>query len=628
MTCNLQLFSYDKESYKIKGLFKFEEVNTLDTKQANRWTRNRRLAYQNSLRFLMKSIVDKHERENGFNLYLDNRPNKYVSTSGYFANELEKNLDVFTASNSLTPTGKPGLYKLVLDKRIEVHHTTQFARQKTYRDVTHPVSWIEVDDGFVILGHDGIMQSSEKIVTSGELNNYRTAGMLPLNYSPGSFVVVNYLTKRNHAKRLQERVFVQTDKTVYYPGERVWFKAHMNYANPSLRDSLSRVLYLDLINDVDSVLTTVKLKIDSLGATGNILLDSYWTSGRYRLRAYTRWMQNYGQDGVSLSEIFISPPDKRYIFDDDSLAIKSGEFKLEEQIAINDSLIYHVSLDSTILQDWASCAVSIAPVVAGLPNQAKALKENLYFSEDLPDGTLGDFTFPLEQNFSVLGKVEHSKKKASRLSMTVIKGFMDSLYTLKTDRNGMFKLTGFEFYDTVTFSFQARDKKGRIFGTTKLVSNPGPAISRVGETGQTRYNTVNLDVPVQLSKLSVDSVPMPLSKLSEFSLAKTFTNADYVLLEDDLKSMPDGLNIITALVGRIPGLQYNTTNRKLSFRNSQISTGPGMEPLIVLDGIPFYSAQGSKESERIQPQSSKQETSAATDNFQQSSPESATKGKT
>jgi hypothetical protein len=595
IVCNLQGFTFDKDSYKIKGLYKFEEINTLDAREAVRWTRNRRQAYQNSLRFLMKSVVEQHASENGFSLYLDNRPAIYTSHTGLFSVELDKeNVTPLKLEDRVKPSGRPGFYLINFDKRIEVHHTTQFARTKTYRDIPNPVSWIEVEKKEPLLvSEEGFILNNDLVVTSGELNMNRISSMLPLNYSPGNFVVVNYLTKRNIAKRLQERAFVQTDKSIYYPGENIWVKVHMNYANQSVRDSLSQVLYVDLLDNLADIVQSKILKIDSTGAYGEFFIGPDSKPGKYYVRAYTRWMQNYGSGVVSYIPIIISNNQQKLVMVKDGANVDAEDFVWNIQPDSQDSISLFLALDSTLHLDNAPCAISIAPIGSGSTNYLKLVKKSLFFDEDLPDGSLPDFVYPLEYGFSVNGKIIHPKKQYVQANMTVIRGKMDSLYNFRTDRKGQFTIEDLNYFDSTSFSFQARDKKGRIFAKTEVQPIQRPAVRLPNNEKPAELDTVLFFQALSLVAPKLDTVK--LDKPSEESAPLNLGNqADYVLTEEDLESMPGGLSIVNALQGRIPGLQFSPSGKSLSFSGNKFGKSENTEPLFVIDGVPVFTQHASK----------------------------------
>ena len=103
----------------------------------------------------------------------------------------------------------------------------------------------------------------------------------------------------------QEKVYLQTDKPYYNAGEDLWFKGYLVNATTHLPTALSRYLYVELIDKVDSVIARVKVRKDSLGFSGNIKLNPGLTSGYYTLRAFTYWMQNATADFFFKKNIYI-----------------------------------------------------------------------------------------------------------------------------------------------------------------------------------------------------------------------------------------------------------------------------------------------------------------------------------
>lgn len=94
----------------------------------------------------------------------------------------------------------------------------------------------------------------------------------------------------------------------------MWFKAYVTKAGQKLPEGgrstnymptdISRVLYVDLLNPSGDVIEQRKLKIDDDGtARGDIPLDSILGTGFYEVRAYTRYMLNWGSQGI-FSRVF------------------------------------------------------------------------------------------------------------------------------------------------------------------------------------------------------------------------------------------------------------------------------------------------------------------------------------
>src|ERR1044071_9419357 len=84
----------------------------------------------------------------------------------------------------------------------------------------------------------------------------------------------------------QEKVYLHTDKPYYIVGDTIWLKAYLTVGAKHQLSSLSGAVYIDLINEGDSITSTLKLPITSGMATGNMVLhDSLIREGNYRLRA-------------------------------------------------------------------------------------------------------------------------------------------------------------------------------------------------------------------------------------------------------------------------------------------------------------------------------------------------------
>ena len=96
----------------------------------------------------------------------------------------------------------------------------------------------------------------------------------------------------------QEKVYLHFDNTGYFQGEKIWFKAYVMRDDKDWLTDMSKVLYVELLNPGGDVLQRHKLYIKDGQADGNISLDNLLHSGFYEVRAYTRYMTNWGTDAV------------------------------------------------------------------------------------------------------------------------------------------------------------------------------------------------------------------------------------------------------------------------------------------------------------------------------------------
>ncbi|MCM1313462.1 MAG: hypothetical protein NC206_08630 [Bacteroides sp.] len=76
----------------------------------------------------------------------------------------------------------------------------------------------------------------------------------------------------------------------------MWFKAYIMRNDNENVTALSHVLYVELVSSGGDIMKTKKLAIIDGTAEGTISLDDILLSGFYEVRAYTRYMTNWGTD--------------------------------------------------------------------------------------------------------------------------------------------------------------------------------------------------------------------------------------------------------------------------------------------------------------------------------------------
>ncbi len=99
---------------------------------------------------------------------------------------------------------------------------------------------------------------------------------------------------RNYNTRFpEEKIYMQTDKTIYRPGEDIWFNAFVLNSKHQ-PTTVSDVAYVEFINPKGQVEKRFDLPIIEGTAHGDIHLESSGPGGLYLLRAYTQWQKNFG----------------------------------------------------------------------------------------------------------------------------------------------------------------------------------------------------------------------------------------------------------------------------------------------------------------------------------------------
>ncbi len=102
-----------------------------------------------------------------------------------------------------------------------------------------------------------------------------------------------------------EKVYLHFDKPYYAVGDTIWFKAYIASGQDQPSD-LSKIVYVDLISDQDTVVRAMRLPVVNTSAYGSLTLDPLiYKTGNYRVRAYTYWMLNAPESSFFFKNIQI-----------------------------------------------------------------------------------------------------------------------------------------------------------------------------------------------------------------------------------------------------------------------------------------------------------------------------------
>ena len=123
-------------------------------------------------------------------------------------------------------------------------------------------------------------------------------GILPFSaFSQFDTVAIKTIIEKTQKLAEQhpaEKVYLHFDKPYYAVGDTIWFKAYLT-TTLNIPSPLSKVVYVDIISERDSLVRTIRLPVSSGAASGNFTLaQQNFKEGNYRVRAYSSWMLNFG----------------------------------------------------------------------------------------------------------------------------------------------------------------------------------------------------------------------------------------------------------------------------------------------------------------------------------------------
>ncbi|MEO8721052.1 MAG: hypothetical protein ABI297_06475 [Ginsengibacter sp.] len=95
---------------------------------------------------------------------------------------------------------------------------------------------------------------------------------------------------------LHEKIYVHTDRSFYLSGEILWFKAYLIDASNNQPLSLSKVIYIEVLDKMHRPILQEKVAGANGNGSGSFFLPFSIPSGNYELRAYTNWMKNFSPE--------------------------------------------------------------------------------------------------------------------------------------------------------------------------------------------------------------------------------------------------------------------------------------------------------------------------------------------
>ncbi|MEQ9593079.1 MAG: carboxypeptidase-like regulatory domain-containing protein [Cyclobacteriaceae bacterium] len=595
--------SIESVSYSIQGGAMFRELEATDDEQTLRWAENRYQTYLKSSRHLFKSIIEGNAKDKGFKLFEDARPDGWhkEATDNFRTLLSTEKVKEKVVTEMIFPDSIPNVKRILIDRRLEVHYSKARTRVPAYDDVIYPVSWLLVKGGYLRVSANGIALNIDDLITSGDMNEDWITRMLPVDYRPPLDEKIVAKTEED-VDRFREQIYVHTDKPYYYPGEMIWFKSYLNYREFDLRNSLSRIVYVDFIDPKEKVIASKRLLVNQGTAAGEFRLSDSLAAGGYHLRAYTTLMRNFGD-----SALFVRPISVLKITDR-AEAVEAKELTpaIKTVAIISDKAVYapreriKLRIETFESERPISSNASISVVdqyqVATI-NDPSIL--NAFAQEGNSKTRLSHLSFPVETGITVSGKVV-DKKKGAQATLTMVDVYSKEMFLIETDRQGLFWVSGLGFYDSASFLLQAKNRKGKSFGTVSISDPEKPTFYFSGAKPKLQLRETESPQRIEsaytaqervtvLDGIEIKSTRIPEEYQQDYRVKRPYGKPDYVLKGEDLEVSYGSL--LLALPGKFPGLIVRQTgseieeNRWAVYLQRSVSLGKPRQVLVTLNDV-------------------------------------------
>ena len=127
----------------------------------------------------------------------------------------------------------------------------------------------------------------------------------------------------------QEKFFLHTNKTTYFTGEKIWWKAYIVSDFNNKPSTNTTNLYINFYDSNKSLITHQLFYCDNGKAFGEITLPEHLKTDRYYLSLDTQWNKNFDYKYVVLIDIINTKTDKKEELLDNHISNQSDGKELE-----------------------------------------------------------------------------------------------------------------------------------------------------------------------------------------------------------------------------------------------------------------------------------------------------------
>lgn len=600
ITYYLQDYKFYKNKSQYLGLAFFKDQEPSDSVQERAWEDHKESSYLGSSRHLFRSFLVRKAEVEGFKFYKKNPMFFSKMRTNSLEIEMGKSISPVSQDSIRRIPLKNGNFRIIIPFEMEIHYEGKDWRNEYYTDYYHPISWISAPKGFFDIDRNGIPIDPTQVVLSGYMGRQRMGRFLPYDFRPtegfeSNVAEVDSLERlKNQVNNLREKPWITTNKSYYYPGETVWFHVKMLYHNPLMVDTLSRTLYMDVLNSDYQIVQSEVFPIEQGKVSSGFILSDSLLSDDYVIRSYTNWMRNFPDRDITLVPLPVLSKGEVLVSDDipeldffGDLTIKESHRKMNNsgQGKVEITLQF---LDETEEPTSAEFTVSLTdPSLVGVISGRQDLDAALSWLDQNSDISFEYLKkFPIEYGISVNGLFERTKKKQPYINpITIVQGDLEDYGIVKTDSSGYFRATGLYFTDSTTLYIAALDQKNNPYGLVHLIGY-NPLVFK-GSFPVYEYQTK--ESSGYLQKYDVNGEYIELEEfVKEDQEIKRLADDHYGYGEPDREFTPTDLENWTGRpLSEVIGMKYG--NGKLGNFNYGINSG---EPLLIIDGQRYFYQEG------------------------------------
>ncbi len=547
-----------------EAAFNYQEYQGSNVNQNMAVERTRQAVYRGSLRHFVSSIIAGKTEEEGF---------KATDPSGS------------PVVLNAIPSAAAGYSRITLASTIVVDFQ---GTERTSLTASGPMD----------ANAQGILINAQVVTLEGPMRRSGLSWQLPLDYKPIRDI------ERTFAEALRyfyEKIYLQTDKPYYYPGEPLWFKAYINYYQPAWRDSLSDVLYVELLSAKKKALVEKMFRIEAGRCYGDFILPDSIPEGTYYLRAYTNLRLNFGDSGLftkplrilKMTDKVASSGEPVVVMDKVTVKAQKASYKTRERITLEIKLPGEEPLPTNL-------SVSVTDAAQVIPLPGEKTIANLFPIANAEIPQIGELKNRIERGVSFYGQFLNNKGVGEKTQLSFIQWKTGDVLNAETDDDGRFWQTGLQFTDSAQFSYKSDKAKGKPYGKVLILPREVPPLelkpapdATIVAVGSLQRIYSEYEVPKDSKLLEAIEVKgsREQTEREERFKRRPYGMADHTLTASQL-NVNSG-NLLYALVGKVPGLVVNPVQGVVYYsRALGQSFTQSASPLVTINDVPMAGDAG------------------------------------
>ncbi|MEO9511983.1 MAG: carboxypeptidase-like regulatory domain-containing protein [Flavobacteriaceae bacterium] len=402
-----------------------------------------------------------------------------------------------------------------------------------------------------------------------------------------------------------ERTYVHTNATLLFPGDYLYYKCYVQRLDTKKLSDLSKMVYVELINEEREIIFHHKLFLHQGLAHGDFFIDQSLSSGNYKLIAYTQWMKNLGSSVFFQQDISIINPytnDQKGILKSDTDTIAKNDIAHANKTKIE---FLKLSVDNNKYAPRSKATL----VLEGLTEDVKKGSYSISIKQKQPDEAArsvetNDFnpfygTIPKENSLSkssflpelrgellvgtVLNKETSQPIENTRVTLSALG--QETLYTVATtNKQGEFYFSIAQPYDHTSITLRPLDNSNHSVKVIDKEKNDYSKIEffnlRIDSTLKATIldKSVHNQIENAFSAVKPDSISIQIPKL--------FFDDEYLITYhlDDYTRFPTFKKTVQEIISYI-GVKRINGEDSFSVRTPDNVLFNAMPSIALLDGF-------------------------------------------